>query len=198
MEKNRATTEAKLLQAVGEIIARDGFEALGIRKIAEQANANKTLIYRYFNSMNGLIVAYLKANDFWTSPKSTNFNGKNAREHLKNFYRQEVSLLRANVALRKLRCWELTTENELIDEIRERREENGRQFMEEMVRYAATEKNNIQAIATLLDAGIVNLALCADKFQFYNGIDIQSNEGWEQILRGIDTLIDALVKSEDE
>ena len=66
--------------------------------------------------------------------------------------------------------------------------------MEAMYPYAAVEEDHIQAIATLLDAGIVNLALSADKFQYYNGIDIQSKKGWEQIAKGIDFLIDSLIQ----
>ena len=47
IERDRDMTEEKLINAVGELIVEDGFESLGVRKVAEKAGVNKTLIYRY-------------------------------------------------------------------------------------------------------------------------------------------------------
>ncbi len=63
-----------------------------------------------------------------------------------------------------------------------------------MAAFAKVEKSQLQAIGTLIDAGIVYLAMFEDNCRMYNGIDIQSDRGWEQIAEGIDTLIDLLVK----
>ncbi len=56
-ERDREMTETRLIDAVGALIAEDGFEALGVRRVAERAGVNKTLIYRYFDSLDGLILA---------------------------------------------------------------------------------------------------------------------------------------------
>ena len=45
-----------------------------------------------------------------------------------------------------------------------------------------------------MDAGISYLAMLEENCQMYNGIDIQSDKGWEQILKGIDALIDIMIK----
>ncbi len=79
-------------------------------------------------------------------------------------------------------------------DIRVQREKNGVQFLEMMTAAAGAEKETMQAVATLIDAGIAYLSLLEENCQMYNGIDIQSDAGWEQITGGIDALIDMMVK----
>ena len=63
--KNRELTELALLKAVDDLIEEDGFENLGINAVAAKAGLSKMLIYRYFESLDGLIVAYIERNDYW-------------------------------------------------------------------------------------------------------------------------------------
>ena len=52
--KNRQATEMTLITAVNDIIEESGFERLGINAVAAKAKVSKMLIYRYFNSLDGL------------------------------------------------------------------------------------------------------------------------------------------------
>lgn len=64
-ERNRESTEKRLLDTVGEIIATEGFEKLGINAVAARSDVSKILIYRYFGSIEGLMTTYMRRNDFW-------------------------------------------------------------------------------------------------------------------------------------
>ncbi|MDR1502662.1 MAG: TetR/AcrR family transcriptional regulator, partial [Prevotella sp.] len=87
MERDRDMTEEKLIKAVGELIVKEGFESLGVRKVAEQAGVNKTLIYRYFESLDGLIYAYMKKHDFWINMPLDQSDVSDIKGYLKTFYR---------------------------------------------------------------------------------------------------------------
>ena len=56
--KNRELTEFALLNAVNTLIEDEGFENLGVNAVAAKAGVSKMLIYRYFDSLDGLIAAY--------------------------------------------------------------------------------------------------------------------------------------------
>ena len=58
IEKDRETTEKRLLTAVGEIIEESGLESLGVNAVAQRAGVSKMLIYRYFGSLEDLIAQY--------------------------------------------------------------------------------------------------------------------------------------------
>ncbi len=194
MERDRDMTEEKLIKAVGELIVKEGFESLGVRKVAEQAGVNKTLIYRYFESLDGLIYAYMKKHDFWINMPLDQPDVSDIKGYLKTFYRREIAEYRDNTALKRLKRWELSSDKDFVVGIRAQREKNGVRFMEMMSVFAKVDKEQSQAISTLIDAGIAYLAMFEENCRMYNGIDIQSDEGWEQIVKGIDFLIDIMIK----
>jgi AcrR family transcriptional regulator len=194
MERDRDMTEEKLIKAVGVLIVKEGFESLGVRKVAEQAGVNKTLIYRYFESLDGLIYAYMKKHDFWINMPLDQPDVSDIKGYLKTFYRREIAEYRDNTALKRLKRWELSSDKDFVVGIRAQREKNGVRFMEMMSVFAKVDKEQSQAISTLIDAGIAYLAMFEENCRMYNGIDIQSDEGWEQIVKGIDFLIDIMIK----
>lgn len=194
MERDRDMTEEKLINAIGELIVGEGFESLGVRKVADQAGVNKTLIYRYFESLDGLIYAYMKKHDFWLNTPLERPDVSDIKGYLKTFYRREIAECRDNIALKRLRRWELSSDKDFVVEIRAQREKNGVQFMEMISGFAKVDKEQLQAISALMDAGIAYLAMFAENCKMYNDIDIQSDKGWEQIAKGIDALVDIMIK----
>lgn len=55
--KDRAATEARILHAARSVFAQRGYDAAGLREIAETAQANLSLISRYFGGKAGLLDA---------------------------------------------------------------------------------------------------------------------------------------------
>lgn len=64
MIKDRDNTERRILDAVGRIVEREGFEAVRINAVATESGMSKILIYRYFGSIDGLLAKYLEDKDF--------------------------------------------------------------------------------------------------------------------------------------
>ncbi|GAB3496908.1 TetR/AcrR family transcriptional regulator [Spirosoma knui] len=60
MQRNRAETEQRLIRAVGQIISTEGYDQIGINRIASRSGVNKILIYRYFGGLEGLLDAYTR------------------------------------------------------------------------------------------------------------------------------------------
>lgn len=188
--KNRPTTEQNLLRAVNEIVEQGGFEALGVNAIATKAGVSKMLIYRYFNSLEGLIAAYIAQYDFWI-----NFNLELPdKEHLGDFikamFANQITSLRENYALRRLYRWELATDNSFVAELRHRREEKGMQLVRCVSEISGHPIENVAFLATLVTSSISYLALLEENCPIYNGIKIQQEEGWIKIENGINALVD--------
>lgn len=55
MSRNREETEARILAAGLDVLAGDGFAGFGINAVARKAGADKKLIYRYFDGIDGLM-----------------------------------------------------------------------------------------------------------------------------------------------
>jgi AcrR family transcriptional regulator len=192
-ERDRQQSEENLIKAVGALIEENGFEKLGINQVAQRSGYSKNLIYRYFESLDGLIYAYMKKHDFWLNTPLERPDVSDIKGYLKTFYRREIAEYRDNTALKRLKRWELSSDKDFVVEARAQREKNGVHFMEMMSEFAKVDKEQLQAISALIDAGIVYLAMFAENCKMYNDIDIQSDKGWQQIAKGIDMLIDIMI-----
>lgn len=66
--RNREQTEAELLDAAWEILQRDGvLGGINLMQVAEHADVNRALIYRYFGSREALLQAALRSRNETTA-----------------------------------------------------------------------------------------------------------------------------------
>ena len=192
--KNREQTEEKILEAVGSIIENQGFEKVGINAIATEAGVSKMLIYRYFGGVEELIAQYLIQKDYWANTDAAIINPEAVGDSLKSMFRRQVEQLRNDITLRRLYRWELSTNNQNIRQLRNRREENGCRLIKMVSALTGCPDAQVAALASILSASISYLALLEDQCQSYNGICLQTDEGWNQLMQGIEMIIDLWIK----
>ena len=192
--KNREQTEEKILEAVGSIIENQGFEKVGINAIATEAGVSKMLIYRYFGGVEELIAQYLIQKDYWANTDAAMINPEAVGDSIKSMFRRQVEQLRNDITLRRLYRWELFTDNQNIRQLRDRREENGCRLIKMVSALTGCPDAQVAALASILSASISYLALLEDQCQSYNGICLQTDEGWNQLMQGIEMIIDLWIK----
>ena len=192
--KNRGQTEEKILEAVGSIIENQGFEKVGINAIATEAGVSKMLIYRYFGGVEELIAQYLIQKDYWANTDAAIINPDAVGDSIKSMFRRQVEQLRNDITLRRLYRWELFTDNQNIRQLRNRREENGCRLIKMVSALTGCPDAQVAALASILSASISYLALLEDQCQSYNGICLQTDEGWNQLMQGIEMIIDLWIK----
>ena len=190
-EKDREYTKQKLITAVGVVINRDGFEKVGVNAVANEAKVSKVLIYRYFGSLDDLIIDYLSQNDFWISFSIDLPKDDNLKEFLKKLFREQIFQLRSSKLMGRLHRWELSANNSVIEKLRLRRESKVITLITVVSQLAQYPQEDVAALATILSASITYLTMLCEHCPMYNGIDLQSEKGWSQIAKGVDLLIDA-------
>ena len=194
--KDRDLTEKKILDAVGKIISENGFEKVGVNAVAQEAGVSKMLIYRYFGNVDELIAHYIMKHDYWINISTGTIPEiENLSEFLKDMFRMQISQLRSDETLKRLYRWELSTSNPITARLRSKREANGLLLIEMISKLTSYPQKEIAALASILSAAISYLALLEEQCPVYNGIGLQSNEGWEQITQGTDLMIDLWIKS---
>ncbi|MDR2937370.1 MAG: TetR/AcrR family transcriptional regulator [Prevotellaceae bacterium] len=190
-ERDREATEQRLLNAIGEMVVENGFESIGINAVAAHSGVSKVLIYRYFGSIDGLLAAYVLQQDFWLN---ASFEIPKSRQELpaflKKMYRQHVAHLRSNPALKMLYRWELSTKNDVLAELSRQKEKAGIALVSAVAKVAGVPQKEVAPLATILSAAITHLVILGDFYPRYNGIKINEDAGWRQLLKTIDALID--------
>lgn len=193
--RNREQTAQRILEAVGSIIENQGFEKVGINAIAAEAGVSKMLIYRYFGGLEELVTQYLLQKDYWANTDIDDINREAVGESIKSMFCRQIEQLRNDVTLRRLYRWELYSNNVNIQQLRDKREENGCNIIRMVSALTGCSDTKVTALASILSASISYLALMEDQCQTYNGICLQTDEGWDQLVQGIEMIIDLWIKS---
>lgn len=188
--RNREATETVILDAVGELVEEGGFENLGVNAVASRAGVSKMLIYRYFESMDGLIAAYVRQYDFWINFDEEFPVDENLGDFVKRMFRNQIANLRTNNTLRKFYRWELTSYNDHVKQLREQREVAGVRLIQAGSKVTGKPDAEIAGLVTIFSAAISYLSLLEENCDVYNGIPIQEEAGWQQIENTVDQMID--------
>lgn len=194
--KNRQATELTLIKAVDDIIEESGFEGLGINAVAAKAGVSKMLIYRYFNSLDGLIAAYIQQNDYWINFDEQLPDKEHVSAFIKQIFKNQIRQLREHYTLKRLYRWELITDNKIVRELRDTREEKGIWLVEAVSKLTKHPQRETAAVASIVTAAISYLALLEESCPVYNGLKIQEESGWEQLEEGINLLVDLWLKKQ--
>ena len=196
-ERDRAATEKRLLDTIGKMIAERGFNKIRINAVAAQSGVSKILIYRYFGSIEGLIIAYIKQYDFWINFPRKLPRKEEIPDYLKKMFRGQVERMRTDPMLKRLYRWELSMNNVMIDELHRERENTGLWLIDTVSKTLGSNPKEVAALATITSASIIYLAMLEEFCPKFNGIPLGKNEGWEQISSTIDMLIEQWLKTID-
>jgi AcrR family transcriptional regulator len=199
--RDREATRARILGAVGELLAEQGFRALGINAIARRARADKALIYRYFGGLPELLAAYAEEGDFWW--KAEDIVGGHLRPRARDtlaewiglVFRRHVAALKARPATLEIMAWETIERNELTSALAAVREARSLAVMETLTdRFARPAGFDAGALGALLGAATNYLLIRSRSIRVFQGVDLGKAAGWERILSTIEKIASAMAK----
>jgi AcrR family transcriptional regulator len=196
--RNREATRARLIQAVGTLLAREGFAGLGVNAAAREAGVDKVLIYRYFDGMPGLIAAFGREGNFWPSIKELAggdieaFSRLPVTEQLSQLGKNFLRALRSRPITQEILAWEMVERNDLTIELETIRETTMMNFFDMFFPAAASKGPDIAAMGAIIGAGISYLVSRGRQIQYYNGVDLTSEDGWQRLEDAMDTMIQGL------
>lgn len=185
--RDRAATEERILAAVGTVLARKGFAAIGITAIAREAGVDKVLIYRYFGGLPELLRVWGGSGRFWPTvdellgPEPDALRGQPAAERLAQFFDRFVDALRARPMTLEILAAELVERNELTAILEAEREEWGRQLEARLGGPAFAGDPPLRGTTLLLAAGVQYLLLRSRKVRLYAGLNLDSKAAWTQL-----------------
>jgi AcrR family transcriptional regulator len=189
-KRDRERTKNRILKAVGEVIEQHGTEKVGVNLIARTAGVNKVLIYRYFDSVDGLMEQYVRSGEY-TSTTSTDYidaipvlapeeRGKALNELMQTFMHD----LRERKATRDLLRWEIGTGKSMLSEARNQVANKILHKIGDLPNYSDTS-----ALVSFLSAGIYFITISSDYRDKMIDVDLHSDEGWHRFEKIIERII---------
>jgi AcrR family transcriptional regulator len=197
--RDRATTEALMVKAVGRLLARKGFKALGVNAVAREAGVDKVLIYRYFDGLPGLIKAFGQDSDFWPSAGELagdapeHFRALPLADRMSALARNYLDAIRKRPVTQEIMAWELIERNQLTADLEDLREQRMVQFFEEFMP-ESIHHPDFPAISAIVGAAINYLVTRSRHTRFFSGVDLSQDSGWQSLLTAIDNLSNSMFR----
>lgn len=185
MLRDRAQTEKRLIEAVGQIITEDGFDQLGINRVSSRAGINKVLIYRYFGGLTGLIEAYFESSSPVKSaplPDTEQLKDATLDEIFDACYQfliTDYRLARDNPEAGELLRANLLNASNVNHPAATEKENQLQQLVDDLSGLVNTGDG--RAFAAIVLSGMSLLTLLSQQKRTIFGIDLSSEEGWSQI-----------------
>ncbi len=182
--RDRGATEARILAAVGEVLARDGFGGIGVNAVARQAVVDKVLIYRYFGGLPELLATWGRSGRFWPGldellgddPQA--FLALPVAERYARFMEHFIDGLRARPLTLEILAAEVLERNELTAVLEAEREAWGEQASRLLGGDEFERRPELQGLTLLLVAGVQYLLVRSRRIRIFGGIDVRSDAGW--------------------
>ena len=199
MAKDRRETKERLIEAVGHVLSKEGFEKIGINAVAREAGVDKVLIYRYFGGLKGLVAAFCQREGFWPSPTEIMGGDKNAYARMP--YPQQLAegvinylrAIRSRPLAREMLAWRFLVDNELTEAFDSVRKMSGEEVVSLLNIPRGESAVDHQALRLILGAAINHLGTRAGRLSFFSGVDLREESGWQRIEGMIRMIVNAVL-----
>jgi AcrR family transcriptional regulator len=189
----RERTERQILDALEAQIRETGMGGVGVNAIANRAGVSKELIYRYFDGMPGLLLAWMQEQDFWTSHHDLLTSGESSQQSpgtlVLSMLKAQIEALGKNETLREVRRWELIEVNEVTAKLANRREKAARAFIDRID--GLTPNMDVPAVVSIMLAGILYLMLRSKTESHFLGVPLRTEEGWQRLSAALEHIVQA-------
>ncbi|MCH7880290.1 MAG: TetR/AcrR family transcriptional regulator [Proteobacteria bacterium] len=131
MTKSRLQTEQKILLALEVLLLEQGHSAVGINSLARQAGCDKVLIYRYFDGLDGLLLAFAEITPLWwevddiITESGDEIGQQSLGQYLQLLLKRHVTELQARPLTLEIMAWEMSEQNNLTIALARTRAERG-------------------------------------------------------------------------
>lgn len=189
--RSKIQVKEDIIEAVGTVLAKYGFSKLGITLVAQEANVDKTVIYRNFEDFEKLLEVYVDRQDYWL--RALKEYGKvkieDHRGFLKKLFVDQFQFIYSNTELQQLLIWELGDHSEMTKSIPMRRESMSQGLLKQYNEYFRDTGIDFNSFSALIIAGIYFSILHKDKSTFCN-TNITKKADREQYVEAIKWIVD--------
>jgi AcrR family transcriptional regulator len=195
--RDREATMRLLVDAVGRVLARQGFRAVKVNVVAREAGVDKVLIYRYFGGLPGLVAAFAHSGDFW--PDVEELVGGDAQAFaalpfadrmavgLRNYLR---SLLQRPLT-QEILAWRFLEQNELTDALDTARGQTGNRLMQLVESGEVPPSLDLAALYAVLGGAVNHLVVRSRTEKHFVGLPLDDPGTW----RRLEAMLERLVRS---
>lgn len=194
-KRNRAATMERILNALENVLAEQGFEGVNIPDVAQRADVSKVLIYRYFNSLEGLMAHYVTTGRLiphYTPTWLTQIQPNHPRDLAPLWSAQALQLFRqfrSSRTGRELLKATVQGNNSLADAVSQAQDAELTRLVEQL---SFVEGTDHQAASAVMLGALSYFVIQAQLDRPVIGIDLRSETGWRRVEEAVKLIYKSL------
>lgn len=192
--RDRAGTEAAIVEAATRLLLREGWPALNVQTVAGEAGVDRKLVYRYFDGVDGVVDRIAAGAEARLStrmeaaPRST---ATTYRDFTREMLAAWLGALRADPVALRLLAWESSQDTPLLRRLEARRSAVLQAWTRERrPRLRLPPSGDLAALSVVLLAAVQQLAVAEDARSAFGGI-LLDDTGWARIEAAVDRLVNS-------
>lgn len=191
---DRKATEERIINALDSLIRESGIKAVGINSVARKASVSKVLIYRYFGGLDGLLEEWAIKNSYWIEVPDEITQIGSMKDGIELMISGMAEGLVNRPSLRAVLRWLLEEDSEAGKRVMERLERRGVELTRMLKNQDVVPEDwDMEVLVAIFTAGVNYLAMMSDRSDVYNGIPLNTPEGWKRLSRGIAEVFSKMV-----
>lgn len=194
-KRNRATTMQRIVDALEQLLTQGGIQGVSIKRIAQTAQVNQVLIYRYFGGLPGLFAHYLRMGRLvphYSTDVIEQIRPLQPADLAPLWSGQALQLFRrfrASPAARHILKATLRPNDPLADVVSGAQDEQLTRLVDQL---AFVEGSDHQASSAVVLGALSYLTIQAHHNRPMIGIDLRSEAGWQRIEGAVQLICQAM------
>lgn len=193
------TVRDRVLEALGDLLARQGFEDLSLEAVAQAAGLDRTVLLRHFQDLDDMVVALGQSAAFWPpvaelkAAVSRHFAGLPPELQLSHFFKATIRGLLARPRTLDILAWELMSRNRYTRLLEYPRVRCSLEFFES-VTGEVPDSLDLTAVVAVLGGAVMFLAVRSRQSGVFGGLNLYDDEDRDRVDRVLDLILAGILR----
>jgi len=192
------TVRERLLEALGDVLAREGFASVTMEAVAVAAGVDRNVAFRHFRDLDAMVAAFGQSARFWPTIEelredvADRFAAMPLRAQLIQYCKATIRGLLARPRTLDILAWELVARNHLTRFLEVPRVRLSLEFFEGISGERA-ESLDLSAVLAVLGGAAVFLAVRSRQSGVFGGLNLYDDADLSRVDRVVERLITGLL-----
>jgi AcrR family transcriptional regulator len=193
------TVRQRLLEALGDLLARQGFDGLSLDVVAKAAGLERVVVLRHFQDLDDMVTAFGQSAAFWPTVAelredvAERFNAMPPRAQLAHYFKATIRGLLARPRTLDILAWELMSRNRYTRLLEYPRVRAALEFFE-TVTGEVPETLDLTAVVAVLGGAAIFLTVRSRQSGVFGGLNLYDDTDRERVDRVLDLLLTGIIR----
>ena len=193
------TVRERLLETLGDLLAKNGFEGLSLESVSRAAGLDKAVILRHFKDLDDLVASFGQSPSFWPTTQelreevADRFAAMPPRAQLAHYFKATIRGLLARPRTLDILAWELMARNRYTRLLELPRVRLALEFFEGITG-EVPDALDLTTVVAILGGAAIFLTVRSRQSGVFGGLNLYDDADRERVDTVLDQLLAGLLR----